>query len=121
MKLIKKGNILLLGLSLILSLVSFTGVVNHLPNEAIKTALVVNGYCENTHCSIKFQNANKNVFTSICQFSNYSFLRFQNDYSLKEITALKAYTKHTNWLRVDQLHKKHYSSSILKTLYNSIV
>ncbi len=120
MKLTKNSNILLLGLSLILSIVSFTGVVSHLPTEATKSGLIVSDYSEDTRFSIKYQNANKDAFVSFLEFSNHSFIKFKNVYDLKEIIAFKTYTNNTLSLREEQLQTKLYSFAH-KTLYYDIV
>lgn len=121
MRLKKSSNILLLGLSLILSLVSFTGVTNNLPSEAIKTALVVSDYSDNKRFSISYQNAIKNNLSAFSKYSTQTFTEFQKDYNLKEITTFKAYTLKTLWLRAEQLHAKCFIISAHLTLYNDIV
>ena len=120
MKLVKNKNILLIGLSLILSLVSFTGVANDLPKEAIKTALVVSNYNANARFSIPYQKAIKKTSDIYIKYSKYSFAKFQKNYNLRVITAFNNYTYRTLGHKTEQLFTKLYTSSIHQTLYNSI-
>ncbi|WP_144374460.1 hypothetical protein [Winogradskyella sp. PG-2] len=121
MKLAKNSNLILIGLSLILSLVSFTGVTNHLPREAIKTAFVIGDYNENTRFSISFKNVIKPRFNSFSEFSLHTFKEFLNYYDLKNSATFKIYIYKTLSVRADQLHTKHYSKSRYQTNYNSVV
>jgi hypothetical protein len=116
----KNSNILLVGLALLLSLVSFTGVVNHLPNETIKTALVVSNNSEDKSFSIQYQNASKDSSDSFTRYTAYSFTTFLNTYDLKAITVFKTYTFKTLSLNTKQLQTKLYLS-IQQRLYNDIV
>jgi len=93
MKLTKKNNILLVGLSLILSLVSFTSVASVSPNKIIKTALIISDYSKNKRFSIQYHNVNKIDFDGFIKFSVYTFTKFQNNYDLKANTAFKIYAK----------------------------
>ena len=77
MKLTKNSNILLVGLALTLSLVSFTGTVSHLPSETIKTAIVVSDYGDDTRFAISYQNAIKNHAASFIIFIAFTFAEFQ--------------------------------------------
>lgn len=121
MKLTKNSNILLIGLSLILSLVSFTGVADHVTREAIKTSIVIGDNSKDTRFSIQYQNVNKGSFISFSKFSSYSFIEFLNNYGLKEITAFKSYTHYIFRVRAEQLLAKLYIYSTNQTLYNDIV
>ncbi len=121
MKHSKNVNILFFGLTLVFSLISFSGVINHLPIEATKTTLVVYDYSEDTRFSIQYNNVNKENLVSFSKYSNYYLISFQNHYDLKEITAFKTYSNKTLWLRAEQLHTKLYSFFTHKTRYNNIV
>ena len=121
MKLSKHSNIIFVGLALILSLVSFSGVVNHLPSEVVKTALLVGDYNDNTRFAISYQNVIKDHTVSFTIFTAFTFAEFQNNYSLKALSAFKSYTYQTLGLSAAQLHTQHYALSTHQTLYNTIV
>ncbi|WP_400080613.1 hypothetical protein [Winogradskyella sp. R77965] len=121
MKHTKHKNLLLVGLSLILSLVAFTSAVSHLPSQAVKTALVVSDTTEDTRFSIQYHKANTITIGSFLNYTTFAFIEFQKDYKLKQSTALISYTHQTLGLRAVQLHTMLYTCSTHQTLYSDIV
>ncbi|MFP4845393.1 hypothetical protein [Winogradskyella sp. PE311] len=121
MKLTKNSNVLLIGLSLILSLVAFTGVANQTPNEAIKTALVVGNHSNNISFSINYNKANKLTVVSSAKYTDYVFIEFQKNYSITAISAFKSYIYKTLGLRTSQLHTKGFTFSTHQIVYNDLV
>jgi len=120
MKIAKNSNILLVGLALLLSLVSFTGVSNRTPNEAVKTALVISDYGTDIR-SITYKNAlkdNSDAFTNYYEFAFTEALKHQG---IKENTLYKTYIHKTLGIKTEQLHTKCFSLSAHQTLYNAIV
>ena len=119
MKLTKNSNLLLVGLALILSLVSFTRLYNNTLSEATKTALVISDPGIDTRFSIKYHNA-VNTSITFTWYHSFSFTKFQSYYMLIDTTIFKNYTQQTLGLRAELIHSKHYNLSSHQTLYNNI-
>ena len=121
MKFLKNINFLFLGLTLVFSLVSFSGIANNQPSAIIKIAMVATDSNEDTRFSLHFFNVYRDSNDGLSKYSDYSFTRFQNNYDIKEFTAIKSYSNNTLWLRAQKLHMVLYSFNAHKTHYNDIV
>ena len=119
MKLTKNSNLLFVALTLVLSLVSFTGASNHTPKESVKTALIVSDYRVNAWTFISYQKALKHHFDALTRYTASSFEQFQKTYNLKDSSAFKTYTNETLGLSTEQQQIK-FALSTHQILYNSI-
>ncbi|WP_299124088.1 hypothetical protein [uncultured Winogradskyella sp.] len=121
MKLSKNINILFFGLTLVLSLVSFSGVTNNSPSEALKSALVISDKDEDTSFCFQFQDVDKIAFVSFFKYATYSFKTLKSTQDLHQKNSYSTYTAKNLWLRAKQLHTKFYPFTTHQTTYNNIV
>ncbi|WP_282040718.1 hypothetical protein [Winogradskyella flava] len=121
MKIAKNTNFLFFGLTLLLSLVSFSGFANQLPVEATKTTLVVKGTAQDFSRSILFKAINKGAVVLDNMFSEHSFTMLLTIQNLHDLSYFKTYTHKTLELRTAQLQTKLYTFCTHQTLYSDIV
>nr|WP_321236067.1 hypothetical protein [uncultured Psychroserpens sp.] len=121
MKSLKKINILFFGLTLVFSLVSFSGISNAALPDAIKTELVVNDVTPDTRFSIQFNKADNSVFISIFSYFETSFDTFKIDQDLKANIAFKTYTNKTRSVIKEQFQIKLYALFNHKTIYEDSI
>lgn len=117
MKLTKNSNSLFVGLALILSLVSFSGVTSYTPADNVKTTLVVDNKTPDLRRSIVFKNACKTPLVSTITFLVHHFKTFQYTEVSNECIAFKTYLTKTIGLKAYQLHTNIYPTTALKQLY----
>jgi len=118
MRFLKNINFLFLGLTLVFSLVSFSGVANKQPTAITKTTFVVSNHCEDTSFYFQFKSDNKEGFFNYLTPLSFSFSEFQNTYNLKESTTFKTYSNKILWFKAEKLQTQLYPLVIRKTLYN---
>ncbi|MEH6537639.1 MAG: hypothetical protein V7719_14665 [Psychroserpens sp.] len=118
---LKNINILFYGLTLILSLVSFSVLTNPTPNEAVKTVLLVDEYHPETRFSIRFLKVENIVFVAFSNYFNHSFLTFKNIQDLKDNTSFEFYSNKTICIETKKLQTKLYTSFNTKILYEDFI
>ena len=120
MKFTKKSKTLFFGLTLVLSLVSFSGFPNYATKADVSTTLVITGYDDDANFHLQFQKTYKIVVASLLWDFDFSFIKFQNYYNLKETIAFKTNKSNSLSFIREQLRAKLYTIFTHKTLYNSI-
>ncbi len=121
MRRLKNMNVLFFGLTLVLSLVSFSGAAHNTPNKSVTTALVVEDYQPETRFSIQFQKAKKILSFSFDIYCKFSFSNYKYTQNLNAQTLYKYYTNSAFFIRLEKLHTESYTPNNNKIVYNNFI
>ncbi|MCD2260153.1 hypothetical protein [Psychroserpens luteolus] len=117
----KNINVLFFGLTLVLSLVTFSSVAHNTPNESVRTALIVEDYQPETRFSIQFQKAKKILSFSFDIYYKFSFSNYKYTQNLNVQTLYKCYTNNAFFIRLEKLHTESYTPNNNKIVYNNFI
>ena len=121
MKLSKSVNVLFFGLTLVLTLVSYSGVTNQWPNKTTKTTLLFSDISRDSSFCFKFENLNIVTLNSLIRYSEYSFQMFKKSQNLKEKNSYLIYVSKSLWVRPERIQSIFHCFTKQKTPYISIV
>ena len=99
MKITKNTNILFFGLTLLLSLVSFSDFSNLWPVETTKTTLVIKDTTQDLSRSILFNAINKGAVAFDNRFSKHSFTRLLTIQNLHDLSYFKTRNIHSSFMQ----------------------
>ena len=119
MKSLKNISILIYGLTLVLSLVSFSSGINQTHPKTFQTELVENHVVPNTRFSIQFQKINKAI--AFADYKKFTFFTFKNNQDLKNNTLFKSYSNKTLCIETELLQTKLYTFLNTKILYEDAI
>ena len=121
MKSLKNINILVYGLTLVLSLVSFSSGINQTHPKTFQTELVENDVVPNTRFSIQFHKVNKAMCIAFIHHIKFSFFTFKTNQDLKNDTLFKSYSNKTFCIKTELLQAKLYTFLNTRILYEDSI
>lgn len=121
MKSLKNINILVYGLTLVLSLVSFSSGINQTHPKTFQTELVENDVVPNARFSIQFHKVNKAMCIAFIHYIKFSFSTFKNDQNLKNNTLFKSYSNKSFCIETELHQTKRHTFLNTKILYEDVI
>jgi len=109
------------GLTLLLSLVSFSAITQNSTGTSISTVLVINELQPNTKFSIDYRKVKTIAFLVYSHFNNYAFQTFKNTQNLHQELLFKSYSNKTLCIKIELQKTKLYTSLNTKILYEDFI